>query len=151
MDPKLFPLRLATEVVELCRQADAAAREAQTRIVLFPHDRTANYACAALYRGMITAHPGYERRYWVLRRLATMPVDRMLVWGLTPDVCSSKRVRRAFQSCSAVADGHALRFDFAPKPALDALSALKMKPRPFGADCDPQNRDTCKWWAAHYP
>jgi hypothetical protein len=146
-----LPLRTVADIERICSEADAAARDAQTRIVVFPNDRSAAYGCPALKRGLLTAFPGYERRYWVLRRLAAQPVDRMLIWGIPSDTCNRKRVRRAFQSCAPVADGQALRFDFRKmKPALEAMLALGIKPRPFGADCNPHQRETCKWWAARY-
>lgn len=145
-----LPLRKVEEIERICADADRVAREAQTRIVVFPGDRSAAYACPALYRNLLTAHPGYERRSWVLRRLAAQPVDRMLVWGVAQDTCKHKRVRRAFQGCAPVADGQATRFDFQTKPPLDAMLALGIKPRPFGEGCNPNQRETCKWWADRY-
>jgi hypothetical protein len=138
------------DIERICADADRVAREAETRIVVFPGDRSAAYACPALYRTMLTAYPGYERRNWVLRRLAAQPVDRMLVWGVSQDTCKHKRVRRAFQGCAPVADGQAMRFDFQRKPPLEAMLALGIKPRPFGEGCNPNQRETCKWWAERY-
>jgi hypothetical protein len=146
-----LPLRRVTDIERICREAEATAREAQTRIVVFPNDRSAAYGCPALYRSLLTAFPGYERRFWVLRRLADQPVDRMLIWGFPRDTCGRKRVRRAFQSCALMADGQAIRLDFKEKkPPLEAMLALGIRPRPFGADCKPHRRETCKWWAARY-
>ena len=146
-----LPLRRVDDVERVCREANDAASEAQTNIVVFPNDRSAAYGCPAIYRKMLTAHPGYERRFWVLRRLAALQATRMLVWGLAGDTCKQKRVRRAFEHCTPVANGQAMRFDFQTKPALEAMLPLGLNPRPFGPGCNPHDRDaTCKWWAEHY-
>lgn len=145
-----LPLRTIKEIEDICRSAADAADEAKTRIVIFPEDRAANYACPALYPRLITAYPGYERRYWILRRLASRPSDRMLIWGVPRKSCRRKLWKNNVAACSAVANDQALRVDFPPKPPLDVLHQLGYSPRPFGPDCRPNDRQTCVWWASKY-
>jgi hypothetical protein len=145
-----FPLRRVDAIEGICREANRSANEAGTRIVLFPLDRTSNYACAALYPSMITGHPGYERRYWILRRLASRTVERMLVWDVGPKTCKRKQVRNRLRSCTPVSDGHAVRLEFDAQSPLDAARVLGFDSRPFGPDCKPNERWTCLWWAARF-
>jgi hypothetical protein len=145
-----LPLRMITDIEDICRAASEAAGAAETPIVIFPHDRAANYACPALYPRLISAHPSYERRYWILRRLSSRPSERMLIWGAAPDLCGTKKWKDNVAACSAVVDGRAVRVDFPSQPPLDVLHRLGYSPRPFGADCHPNERQTCAWWARKY-
>lgn len=135
----------------LCR---AAAREAKllgTAIVAFPRDRAASYACAALYPELITVHPPYERRTWILEKLAAEETDRMIVWNIKAKDCDRTRARRALASCTRVADDRALSLVFKrPRSALAMLRALGHRPRPFGPGCNPQDRPTCPDWLRTY-
>ena len=143
-------LRQVEAVYALCSTVTRVAQENQTRIVLFPGNRAANYACAALDRSLLTATPDYERRYWVLRSLAKKSVTRMIVWDVPAKQCRSKRYRRAVKACVPVADGAAVLLEFEPRPALDVIHQLNFRVRPFGPGCHPITRVGCEWWAARW-
>jgi hypothetical protein len=143
-------LRTVKEIDNLCRDVAAIAREGGSKIVVFPTDRAANYACGALYPELLTVFPGYERRAWVLRRLSSRPADRMLVWGFESNDCKKKRFRRVIHSCAVVGDGRAMQMEFEPRPPLDVLRDIGLRPRPFGPGCHPNEVATCGWWASRY-
>lgn len=145
-----FPLRKVEEVEDRCREADEAAQAAQTRIVIYPYDRALAYACPALYRKLLTAYPGYERRAWVLHALSERAVDRMILWGVDPQDCKRKPFRRGLTSCLPVAGDRGVLVTFASQPALDVVRRLGFRVRPFGTGCNPVTRDGCDWWAARY-
>jgi hypothetical protein len=133
-----------------CRDAHRAATQAGTTIVAFPFDGTATYACPALYPELITTFPSYERRYWILDALGTQNSERMIVWGADAELCTRRRLRKQFRQCEPVSDGHGLRLDYAPKPALSVLRALGYSIRPFGPGCHPEDVSTCRWWRQHF-
>ncbi|HET8935100.1 MAG TPA: hypothetical protein VFN67_16745 [Polyangiales bacterium] len=145
-----MPLSKVEEVEERCREANAAALAAQTRIVIYPHNRALAYACPALYRNLLTAHPSYERRAWVLRALSEKVVDRMILWSVEPRVCKGRAFRRGLASCVPIARDRGVLATFAKQPALDVVRRLGFGVRPFGTGCDPVTREGCDWWAARY-
>ena len=147
----IMPLRTPEEIVTLCGRAVNAAREADTNIIAFPHDRTAAYACSALYPNVVTVFPQYERRTWVLEQLSTQSIERMLLWGFGGDFCNERRTRRGFRECKSLADEGAVMLALKkPGPALAALRVIGHKPRPFGPGCNPNAIETCEWWADTY-
>ena len=147
----IMPLRTPDAIVSICDRAVDAARDAETNIVAFPHDRTAAYACSALYPDLVTVFPQYERRTWVLEQLSTLNIDRMLLWGFGPDFCNERRTRKGFRDCKPLADDGAVMLEFkAPGPALAALRLIGHKPRPFGPGCNPNAIQTCPWWFDTY-
>lgn len=143
-------LRTVNEIESLCRDIATIARLGGSKIVVFPTDRAANYACGALYPELLTVFPGYERRAWVLRRLSSQPADRMLVWGLESNDCKKKRFQPMLKSCVVVGDGRAMQMEFEPRPPLDVLHDIGLRPRPFGPGCHPNEVATCGWWASRY-
>lgn len=144
-------LRRAPEVYSLCEEVAATARATQTTIIVFPTDRTADYACAALHPELLTVFPAYERRVWVLRRLSSKPADRMLVWwGLPTKDCKKKRFQSFIEACTVVADDRAIHVRFPPRPPLDVARDMGLKPRPFGPGCRPSEVATCGWWAERF-
>jgi hypothetical protein len=135
---------------ERCERAQQVAREAGTRVVLFIHDRAANYACPALHRQLLTALPGYERRSWVLRALSKRPVDKLIAWGVSPRECRRPDYKRALHQCVSVADGDAVLLEFDRQPPLDVIHRLGFKIRPFGQGCHPGTLEGCGWWQEKY-
>jgi hypothetical protein len=146
-----LPLRPTKEIYKLCNDVADVARAGGSTIVVFPTDRAANYACRVLHPELTTVFPGYERRAWVLRRLSSRPAERMLVWwGFESNDCNKKRFRRMLKSCAIVGDGRAMQVEFEPRPPLDVLREIGVRPRPFGPGCHPNEVATCGWWAARY-
>jgi hypothetical protein len=143
-------LRTVDEIDSLCRDIAAIAGERGSKIVVFPTDRAATYACAALYPKLLTVFPGYERRAWVLRQLSSRPADRMLVWGFDSNDCKKKRLRRTLKSCAVVGDGRGMQMEFESRPPLDVMRDIGLRPRPFGPGCHPNEVATCGWWASRY-
>jgi hypothetical protein len=150
LNDKGLELRPVRDVYRLCHDVAAAARSFGTNIVVFPFDRTANYACGALHPELLTVFPGYERRAWVLRELSEDTTDRMLVWGFHTDDCKKKRMRRALTRCEEVAGGHAVELEFQRRAPLDVVRDIGLRPRPFGPGCHPNEVATCTWWASRY-
>ena len=148
----MMPLMKPATIAAMCRSAKRAADEAGTRIVAFPQQRSLGYACAALHPDLVTVHPTYERRTWILERLAAETTDRLIVWGLTPDTCTKTNARRKrFLRCTLVAKDRAILVELAePGSPLAALRTLGHRPRPFGPGCHPRNRETCVEWARLY-
>jgi hypothetical protein len=64
--------REVTHVMGICSSTDVEARRKGAQWVVFSDDRTAAYACGALWYGQRnTIFPYYERRHWLLTQLTT--------------------------------------------------------------------------------
>lgn len=62
--------RLVTDIMRICSLTDAEAQRKGAKWVVFSDDRTAAYACGALWYGKrLTVFPYYERRQWLLTRM----------------------------------------------------------------------------------
>jgi hypothetical protein len=146
-----YTIRTTDEVDRICGDVVKAARDAGTRIVIFLDDaQSASFACHALYPELTTAFPGYERRWWVLHQLMTRNATRMILWSVKPKLCNRASWRAALTQCGDTTVHQGVAVAFGPKPALLALHALGFNPRPFGNDCNPQQRETCQFWKAHF-
>lgn len=147
------PLLTPETVAKTCRSAKRAADEAGTAIVAFPDrlQRALGYACAALYPELITVHPRYERRTWILERLAAEHTDRIIVWGVVAETCSASSASGQGLRCTPIAENQASLVELMqPASPLAALSILGHWPRPFGPGCHPSQQDTCGQWARAY-
>jgi hypothetical protein len=112
-------------------------------LVVFPEDRPATYACAAIHPRLTTLQPGFDRRTWVLHDLASRPVESLIVWGMQ---CPSAR---AGFTCEAVGTNSVTRFP--AQSALDIIDELGITIRPFGKGCVPHTPETCGEWATRFP
>jgi hypothetical protein len=146
----MLELGRSRDVFSVCRDAHRIAERVGTNIIAFPEDGTANYACPALYPELLTIYPSYERRFWVLDELASQPTDRLILWGVSRDVCKRRSARGKLKRCDVVEGGKALDLRFAPRPPLEVLRALGYRPRPFGPGCTPIDTRTCSWWQHVY-
>lgn len=144
------PLHSASAVLLGCAHVAAIAEETGTTVVMFPFDRTATYACAALHPELVTVHPFYERRFHVLRQLAAQPAERMLLWSVTPQACATTRFQSVLTTCTPLEAGDAVLVEFPMQPPLDVLHALGFAIRPFGPGCHPDDPTTCPEWARRY-
>jgi len=73
--------RDVVELLRICSATEAEAREKNARWVVFRDDRTAAYACGAQWYGVReTVFPYYERRQWLLARMAADYKPAEAVW-----------------------------------------------------------------------
>jgi hypothetical protein len=149
-EPVFLELSRVSDIFALCHAAHRAAVAAGTNIVAFPTEGTANYACPALYPELLTIFPSYERRYWVLEELSTVPRDRMIVWGGKPELCTKPRYQSRYKSCKLLQADQGLDLTFDPQPPLRILHRLGYRIRAFGPGCIPQQPWNCRMWAQNY-
>ena len=147
-DP-FIPIKRVTELKALCRDVKRTADAGHTDIVVFPDGLLPNYACAALHPGLNTIYPYYERRWWVLDELASVPRERMLLWGVDPALCSNRSLKKRLKQCTPVGE-EAVLVAFNPQPPLAVLRTLDISTRPFGRDCDPAHYENCATWKQRF-
>ena len=147
-DP-FIPIRRVQHIEELCRAVKTAADAHYTNLVAFPDNITANYACPTLQPTLVTVYPHYERRWWVLEELSSVYRERMLLWGVKPELCKQRRFRRHLRECKPIGKD-AVALSFAARPPLSMLRTLGINTRPFGRDCKPSDVATCSTWREHF-
>jgi hypothetical protein len=121
-DPRL-PVRSVEGILQQCDEVVRLTVQANTPIVAFPFDRTATYACPAIHPALLTVNPNAERRLWVQRQLAE-PAHSLLLWGVPPETCRKKRMRRVANFCRPLRGTSALFVRFKPQSPLDVVRAL---------------------------